>query len=171
MNRVAVKLQKVFEALDRRIVELNAERAEFGGIRIPRVEVKILGQMSLLLNESVSALIELAETGDLDAFLTAEFAVIRELRKLLKDEGLVYDDLSSEIWLPPNSRFEPLFDLDNVLVTRVDAESALISKAIKAREKNRILIQEAIASEVFPNLVSGIEKNGGSLSYFLEEEA
>ena len=162
------KLEMVFKKLDRRIELLNAERAQDGGMRISRAEIKILGQMSLLLNRTVSTEISLAETGDLDAFLVTEYAVIREMRALLAEVGFVYDDLSAEIWLPAGARFEPLFQFTNVVVTRLDPESALTSKAIKAPKKNRMLIQDALASHAFSGLAERIEKNGGNLSYFLE---
>ncbi|MBS1962192.1 MAG: hypothetical protein JST04_08250 [Bdellovibrionales bacterium] len=125
--------------------------------------------MSLLSNEAVSAVLSLAETGDLDALVDAEYAVLRELKTLLRDVGLIYDELSPEIWIPPGASFETLFEFSNIVVKRIDPESALVSKAVKAREKNRLLVQEAVASEKFPNLLARIEKHGGDLAYFLEE--
>lgn len=162
------RLRKIFEELDHHITETNEERRENGGPKVPRAGIRILGQMSLLTNEEIAARIDLLETADLDALVDTEYVVFRKLRELLRAAGLVYDETSSEVWIPPNSRFEPLFDLPNVRVERIDAESALVSKAVKAREKNRILIQEAIAAEAFPKLADRIEAHGGDLGFFLE---
>lgn len=49
-------------------------------------------------------------------------------------------------------------------------ESALVSKAVKAKEKNKVLIIDAIASGEFPNLVERIEANDGDLEYFVGDE-
>jgi hypothetical protein len=57
-----------------------------------------------------------------------------------------------------------------VRVKLLDSESALVSKAVKAPEKNKLLIVDAIASEQFPNLLKRIEEHGGNLKYFLEDE-
>ncbi|MCB9026436.1 MAG: hypothetical protein H6625_08985 [Bdellovibrionaceae bacterium] len=51
----------------------------------------------------------------------------------------------------------------------LDPESALVSKAVKAKDKNKVLILDAIASECFPNLARRIQDNGGDLKYFIGE--
>jgi hypothetical protein len=169
MNPFQARLHRIFQTLDRRIDALNEERAETGGLKIPRGEIRLLGQMSLLANEEVSARIHLAETGDMDALLRADYLFLRELKPLLRENGFIYDESSEEIWIPEGAHFEELFDFENVRVVRIDAESALVSKAIKAPEKNRILVREAIASGEFPALVDRIEAQGGNLETFLEE--
>jgi len=83
--------------------------------------------------------------------------------------GLVFDDDSRLIWIPPESKFETFCDLRFVRVKLLDAESALVSKAVKAPKKNKLLVVEAIASEKFSGLVERIKKNGGDLNYFLED--
>jgi len=54
-----------------------------------------------------------------------------------------------------------------VIVEAIDPESALVSKAVKAPQKNKQLIREAIASEEFPTLVDRILENGGRLENFI----
>ncbi len=170
MQAHKLRLRKIFEMLDLEIAQLNRDRREDGSPLISKASVKILGQMSLLTNDEVAAHIDLFETADLDAFLETEFVVMKKLRELLATAGLIYDESSSDIWIPPNSRFEPLFDFTNIRVDRLDGESVLVSKAIKAKEKNRMLIQEAIASEIFPGLADRIQIEGGDLKYFLETD-
>lgn len=170
MNTFTGRLNLIFTELDRRIALLAKERAEIGGPKIARAEVRVLGQMSLLSNEQVSSKIALADTADLDAHLRTESVVENELRRILKEHGLVYDETSGEIWIPPGATFETLFDFERVKVTRIDPESALVSKAVKAQQKNRVLIQDALGSGVFPDLAERIEKYGGKLGYFLESQ-
>jgi hypothetical protein len=122
--------------------------------------------MSLLTNEKVSAELHLAQTADLDAFLQMDHFVKMELKKLLHEEGFVYDEDSHPIWIPPAARFEAVFKFKNFAVLSIDAESALVSKAVKAPEKNKLLIREAIASGLFPSLVDRLQENGGKLELF-----
>lgn len=124
--------------------------------------------MSLLSNEKVSAILELVGTRDLDANLVMDNQIKIKMIGILKSKNLVYDELSRDIWIPSGSKFEKLFKFSNVEVFRLDAESALVSKAVKAKEKNKSLIQEAIASEKFSKLIDRIEDAGGDLKYFLE---
>ena len=90
-----------------------------------------------------------------------------ELKKILKKQRLLYDEDSYLIWIPPGAFFEELFNLDNLVVKTIDAESTLVCKAIKAPEKNKQLIREAIASGAFLGLVDRILDNGGKIEDFL----
>jgi hypothetical protein len=129
--------------------------------------VQLLGQISLLVNEKAAIELSLAQTGDLDALLTMDNIVKAELKKLLRIHGLIYDEDSYLIWIPPAARFERLFDFDHIVIESIDAESALVSKAVKAPAKNKRLIRQAIASEEFPTLVDRILANGGNLENFV----
>lgn len=162
----------IFEELNKRIVAENLEREDTGALRIRPVEVKVLGQMTLLANKMVADVLPLQRTGDLDAIIDNSQTFVR---RVLKDEilpkyNLVFDDDSSLVWIPPNSRFEDFCDFRCVRVKLLDPESALVSKAVKAPHKNKQLVAEAIAIEIFPNLIERIEKNGGNVKFFLEAE-
>jgi hypothetical protein len=104
---------------------------------------------------------------DLDATLDMDHNVKQELRAMLRDHGYVYDEDSGLIWIPEGTRFLLFLELDNIVVESIDAESALVSKAVKAPEKNRQLIRQAIASNQFPTLVDRILKGGGNLEEFI----
>lgn len=166
MEGAKKQLELIFKELNEKVNSLNKERLEEGSLRISRAEVRLLGQMSLLVNEKVSAILSLAQTADMDAQLDMDSVVKKELTWILKKYGLIYDEDSKLIWIPQGAKFEILFDLNNVVVKSIDAESALVSKAVKAPEKNKQLIREAIASGRFKTLVSRIEKNGGKLELF-----
>lgn len=161
-------LRKVFQELDSRIEKENVIRREDGALPVSACEIKILGQMSLLANDKVSAILSLAQTADMDAVMTRNTFAKKELKETLKQYGLEYDEDSEKVWLPKNSKFLLLFELKNVVVKIIDPESALVSKAVKAPAKNKILIREAIASGEFPELARRITKEGGKLEYFAE---
>lgn len=166
MQTAKYQLEQVFKKLNERIESLSHQRRNEGIFALARAKVQLLGQMSLLANEKLSVILSLSQTGDLDALLTMDTIVKEELKKILKQQGLIYDEDSYLIWIPPKSKFEPLFDLKYVFVEMIDPESALVSKAVKAPEKNKQLVREAIASDAFPTLVDRILINGGKLENF-----
>lgn len=149
--------------------KINLTRREEGLLPLGKAEVRLLGQMSLLANEKASLLLSLARTADLDALLTMNHLLKDELKKLLKKEGLLYDEDSHLIWIPEGAKFDGLFTFANVTVLAIDPESALVSKAVKAPEKNKQLIRQAIASGKFPGLIDRIEVNGGDLEFFAKD--
>ncbi len=168
MNNARADLKAIFEKLDKRILALNCERQNDGQFAIQKAEVTLLGQMSLLVSEKVSLILSLAQTGDMDALLTMDYAVKVELTKLLKQAGLIYDEDSPLIWIPKGAKFEDLFDFTHVKIRSIDPESALVSKAVKAPGKNKQLIRQAIASGKFPGLVDRILESGGNLEVFAD---
>ena len=167
MRTVSGQLKQLFVELDQRVEALNQTRKVEGSFPLSKSKVQLLGQMSLLANERVSMILWLAQTGDMDALLSMDGIVKEELKNVLKRQGFIYDEDSHLIWTPPGTKFEALFDLKNVLVEAIDAESALVSKAVKAPEKNKQLIREAIAADEFPTLVDRILRHGGKLENFL----
>ncbi|MBI4042065.1 MAG: hypothetical protein HY391_01180 [Deltaproteobacteria bacterium] len=163
-------VQRIFQKLDDWIEKQNELRRKEGNLLLSRSEITLLGQMSLLTNERVSALLHLVQTVDMDAFLQMEHEIKTKMKEILSEEGFIYDEDSHLVWAPPDSRIDLLFEFKNVAVKTIDPESALVSKAIKAPERNRHLIQEAIASGAFPSLIERIEKSGGNLASFLEKD-
>lgn len=162
-------LKEVFDELDVWITEQNNERAQDGLVRLGKCEIKLLGQMSLMAHEKAAAVLRLFQTRDVDARLEKmDHAVKQKLVSLLAARRLVYDEDSHLVWIPQDSKFEILFSCKNFAVTVIDPESALLSKAIKAKEKNKQLIQDAIASDLFPVLMDRIVEHGGDLKYFME---
>ena len=151
------------------IIELeNLQRLKEGTLTIPKSEVIIFGQMSLMLNESVATILNLIQTGDMDAKLRMDYFTKNKLLELLKSNGLVYDEDSHLVWIPEDAKVIELFNFNNIEVKMIDAESTLVSKAIHAPQKNKQLIRQAIASGKFPALVDRIIENNGKLDFFLE---
>ena len=133
-------------------------------------KIQILGQLSLLMDDKISTSFHLQATSDLDARLELEFSVKKKLQELLQTEGLVYDEDSPLIFLPKGSRELALFDFKNLKVTRIDPESALVSKALKAPQKNRILIIDVAGAEIFPDLIDRMRREGVNLDQFFKGE-
>lgn len=165
-------LVKIFDELNSRIEAENLEREESGTLKIQPVEIQLLGQLSLLANEMAAQVLVLQRTNDMDALIkNAEFFVKNILAKdILPKYGLVFDNDSKKVWIPPDSHFDAFCEFKRVRVKLLDPESALVSKAIKSSKKNKILISEAIASEKFPTLIQRIQKYGGDLNYFLGDD-
>jgi hypothetical protein len=118
-----------------------------------------------LVQESV--LLSLTQTVDIDAELIMDQAIKSAFTALLRDEGYFYDEDSALVWIPKGAKFIRVWDLPNVTVEALDAESALVSKAVKAPGKNRQLLRQAMASNQFPSLADRIVQHGGKLEEFL----
>jgi hypothetical protein len=161
-------VKKIFTELDQAVELENVRRSKEGTLKIPKSEVIILGQMSLMLNESVAPILSLIQTGDMDAKLQMDYFTKNKLLELLEANGLVYDEDSHIIWIPKDAKVIELFRFKNIEVKLLDAESILVSKAVHAPPKNRQLIRQAIASGKFPDLVNRILENNGQLDLFLE---
>lgn len=171
MDMMKDTLIAIFTELNDRIEAENKERDEDGRLKVAAFEVRVFGQATLLANEMVAQVIPLQMTNDLDAVFEAnEYFAIHLLRKeILPKFNLELDSDSEKVWIPPGSTFETILNLKYLRVKILDPESALVSKAVKAKEKNKILIVDAIASKLFPDLVQRIEEHGGELEYFLKD--
>ncbi|MCB0367700.1 MAG: hypothetical protein H6624_19305 [Bdellovibrionaceae bacterium] len=157
-------LEEIFTELDRFIDGENERRRSDGGVALPKVEIVILGQASLFLDDQVSAKLNLAQTFDLDALVRSEHLVKKKLNDLLRSHRLELEIEPEKIWIPPNSRFNLFLDLPDTRVTFQDPIFTLVSKAIKAPEKNRFLIEEALGN--VDGLEEAIVKYGGDPEEF-----
>lgn len=165
-------LLTIFKELDEWIESYNADIDSEEGGKLRPIEVQILGQFTLLANDMVARILTLQRTNDLDAVIKENNWNVRKIldKEILRKHGLELDPQSDDIWIPPGAKFELLKDFKNVRVKLLDPESALVSKAVKAKEKNKVLIIDAIACGEFPNLAERIEKNGGDLEYFVGDD-
>ena len=163
------EIKEVFVELDNAIASENALRDSMGGLELRNATIRILGQMSLLLNDSVSRQINLFATQDVDAHVLGESFVVHTFKKLLEDRGLEFDFLSTEIWLPSDATYIPVYEGDKLRCEILDPISALVSKAVKAPEKNRLLIRSAL--EIYgEDLAERIKKHGGDISVFQQTQ-
>jgi len=162
-------MKKIFTDLNQAVELENLHRLKEGTLTIPKSEVLLFGQMSLMLNESAATILDLIQTGDMDAKLRMDYFTKNKMLELLKANGLVYDDDSHLGWIPENAKEIDLFGFKNIAVKLIDAESTLVSKAIHTPQKNKQLIRQAIASGKFPGLVDRIIENNGKIDFFLED--
>jgi hypothetical protein len=133
----------MFESLDRWIEEQNAEARREGFIGIAKCTFRIVGQAALF---EANIDIEMATTIDVDAFHDAESLVVAQLSEILRQNGLEYDELSNEIWMPEETKYTDLYRGANVTVLVAMPEFVLLSKAKMALAKNKVLLREYIAS-------------------------
>jgi len=129
-----------------------------------KIEIEVLGQMSLLMNPQLSKRILLAATADIDARLKGRWAESKIFRDVLGSKKLRYDELSTEVWLPADARFIEYYDSLYVRVSYLDPISALTSKAIKAKEKKSLI---GHALKIYgDDLATKIKNHGGDVNYF-----
>ncbi len=135
-------LVQIFLALDQWVAKANV-RARAGGTRPhARCTIRVLGQAALWAAKPDLAL---TATQDLDAYADFEWAVQQELERLLAKEGKVLDPHGHEVWMPPETRYDPLYQGTHIEAFVADPDAVLISKALKAAEKNRALLTEYLA--------------------------
>ena len=162
-------MKKIFTDLNQAVELENLQRLNDGTLTIPKSEVLVYGQMSLMLNEPVATFLNLIQTADMDAQLRMDYFTKNKLLDLLKANGLVYDEDSHLVWIPDDAEVIDLFKFQYIEVKLLDAESTLVSKAIHAPQKNKQLIRQAIASGKFPALIDRIIEYNGEIDFFLED--
>jgi hypothetical protein len=147
-------LEAVAQQLDDWIIEQNAVFAAEGLPPIPPCRIRVLGQTALL--ESALAL-TLAATRDVDVKADYVYVVESRFRELLAREGRELDAVGHEAWMPKETRYATLFSGRYVQLQLALPDYVLLSKALKAREKNHALIVEYLAhgaSSVFLELAA-----------------
>ena len=87
----------------------------------------------------------LTSTQDLDAYADYDWAVQKELERLLAKDRKVLDPHGHEVWMPRETRYKLLYEGTYVDAWVADPDAVLISKACKAPEKNMGLIIEYLA--------------------------
>jgi predicted nucleic acid-binding protein len=162
-------IDQIIEELESLLDSANKQRENMGTPPFKKAEITILGQFSLLMDKSASTLLPLAATADLDALVTGDSIARTLLQSIIKTKALVLDDLSGEIWIPKEAKFIEYYESPLLKVKYLDPISALVSKAIKAKEKNRILVAEAL-KHYGDSLKDKIIANGGNIEYFTSNQ-
>jgi len=135
-------LAQIFLALDQWVARENVRARAEGMPAYKSCRVRVLGQWALW---AAGVDLTLTATQDLDAYGDYEWAVQGELERLLAENGKVLDPHGHEVWMPRETRYNPLYQGTFVEALVADADAVLISKALKAAEKNRALITEYLA--------------------------
>lgn len=135
-------LAAVARKLDTWVIDRDVE-ALAEGLRRPRpCTIRVLGQAALL--EARVGLL-LAATRDVDVRADYEDSVRRKFAELLQAEGRELDPLGDDVWMPRETRYIERYRGKFVRLLIADAEAVLVSKALKAPQKNRQLLTEYIA--------------------------
>jgi hypothetical protein len=160
------KLQELFVELDNKIKLINRERKREQQFAIAQANVQLLGQVSLFSDYKVSSQLPLKSVKIVDALLKMHHILVEEFETILSAKELVYNEDSNLIWIPPHASFVKVFTFENLVVEALDAESALLSLAVRSPQENKQIVQAAIDSGLFPALAARIQGSGGKLENF-----
>ena len=138
-------INKLIAHLELYYKEANAELEAAGSLPLEQLEIKVLGQFSLMLSESTSQVLQIAATKDVDALLSGDTAMKLEAKRALRKLELEYDELSKEIWIPETATFSEYYTSSALIILVIDPFSTLTAKAKFALEKNRQLLLQAIS--------------------------
>lgn len=136
-------LLKIFKKLDNWIQDEKEEAISSSGRIISDCQFKVLGQFALL---EADLALSIAATADLDAYSNASYAVVKQLDILLSEYGMHYDPMSSEIWMPKETKYDQLYQGVALSAYIARPEYVLLSKALKAPERNIALLIQYLAS-------------------------
>ncbi len=111
--------------------------------------------------------LKLRATDDVDAVVEGEFAVRKQLEALLEGQGMALDRLAHEAWMPSETTYVKAYEGPNVVLEVADVESVLVSKALKAPQKNERLLAEYIANGPSPRFMELADKYDLNLEQFV----
>lgn len=157
-------LKGVAQQLDRWIAEQNRLCRQEGAPLLKPCTIKVLGQAALL---EANLGIALAVTNDVDVRADYEWSIERTFEQLLAEAGRALDPLGHEEWMPRETRYNDHFRGPFVHLLLAEPEAILLSKALKAPDKNRVLITEYLARGASERFLDLAEKYGLDLEQFL----
>jgi len=158
------ELERVVKRFEVEVSKLNQDRraGPFGTLK-----VRVLGQQALLIRRASLSGLRLLATTDFDAVLNGEPPLEDIFKRFLREEGLTYDEQSPLIWLPEETKCETIYKSEIIEVEGPLPIYLIVSKAVKAPEKNKLLVTQAI--EVFGDEFLGmLEKYGADINYFID---
>ena len=148
---------RVLQRLDEWVAQENALLRADGLLGHRGGEIRIVGQTALLLADTG---LQLAATQDVDVRADLEFPVRKALERLLAREGLHLDPVGHEAWMPAETEYREIYAGVYVQGLIAEPDFVLLSKALKAPQKNRALLIEYLArgpSERFLALAQAYE--------------
>lgn len=135
-------LVAVARKLDAFIVAQSKEAEEEGSPQPQPCKIQLLGQMALF---EADLGLDLVATEDVDVKANYSHEVQKEFERLLQMKRLKLDPVGHEAWMPKETKYEAVFKGRFVSLLIAEPEAVLISKALKAPEKNKNLIRAFIA--------------------------
>ncbi len=158
-------LDAVFERLEQWVTAENKSATIEGFQLLPKSDFRVVGQTALL---EANLQFNIASTVDVDVLNNAKHEVVAKLSELLIAEGLELDPLSNEIWMPSETRYLEIFRGDWIEATRAETEYIMVSKALKAPTKNKVLLRNYIATRPPDSFFKMCEKYKIDLSAIIE---
>lgn len=138
------ELKQILDLFRAKVREWDKEAEQLGGRKLGFCEIRLLGQFSLLATQDLPKSIQIRATLDVDAIFSGDHSTGLLFRDAVKECGFEFDDLSGEIWLPANATFNVIAEEELFKLSALDPLSAIVSKAVKAPEKNKVLVRQAI---------------------------
>lgn len=155
---------ELLSALDRWCVDERVRRRDDGTLGPKACVISLVGQTALL---EAAVPLNLAATQDLDVVGSYELSVEMRFAELARDFGKTIDPHAREIWMPKETRFTVVFEGALVTGRVAEPDFVLLSKALKAPEKNRNLITEYLASGASPEFMAMARRYKVDLEQFL----
>lgn len=157
-------LAAIAAELDTWIVERNVECWNEGMSPFRACRIAVLGQTALL---EARAPLHLNVTNDVDVYADYEPEVQQQFERLLRARGLELDPVGSEVWMPRQTLYSDLFAGRFVTMQLADVDAVLLSKCLKAPERNRALIVEYLAAGPSDRFLSMAKRHRLDLEQFL----
>lgn len=158
-------LKKIFEELDKWIQEQNLERQKDGVMEICSCEIQVIGQTALV---EANLSLHVPATMDVDVLANYEYLVKKKFEELLRQNGKYLDPVGHEAWMPSETEYSDFYIGKWVRAYLAKAEYVMLSKAMKAPNKNNSLITEYLASSPCDNFFKLAEKYKVDLEFFLK---
>jgi hypothetical protein len=154
----------IFLVLDQWVARENVRARADGTPTHKKCTIRVLGQAALWV---AKVDLTLTATQDLDAYADYDWAVQKELERLLAKDGKVLDPHGHEVWMPRETRYDLLYEGTYVDAWVADPDAVLISKACKAPEKNMGLITEYLAKGASERFFELAQKYAVDLEQFV----
>ncbi len=159
-------LKNIISKFEDRVGKLNSGRhaGPYSALK-----VTVLGQQALLLRQEYLKNFSLIATNDFDGLLNGEIPLEDIFKAILREEGLTYDEDSEYIWLPAETEYELIYKSEYIEIVSPYPIYLIVSKALKASEKNKALVIQAM-QEFTDDLLQLFEKYNVDVEYFLDKE-
>lgn len=144
---------KILQKEDTWLQQLVDEAHAHGDVHaIPALQLKIVGQMALLIS---SLPFPITSTMDIDILHNLPHFAAQKLGELFLDNGLVLESDQHLIWMPEQTIYHPLFDGAYIHASVADPFYVMASKCKFKRIKDKALIQSYFQN--FPEAIKKIE--------------
>ncbi|MBI3018116.1 MAG: hypothetical protein HYY62_09060 [Deltaproteobacteria bacterium] len=135
-------LKEVLKELDVWVRNENKERSSQGTLLLRKTIIRILGQTALL---EAKLQLEMVGTVDVDAYIEGEHVVRKQFDELLQKRKHHLDPDSEKVWMPPETEYQIFYQGECIDGFLAHPDDVLISKALKAPERNRSLLISYLA--------------------------